>query len=54
MIQVLNLALPFFGLIALGFLAARIKAARGTGLPEAGLANATSITSGMMLSASFV
>lgn len=38
MIQVLNLALPFFGLIALGFVAARVKAARGTGLPEAGLA----------------
>ncbi|MEI8144437.1 MAG: AEC family transporter, partial [Alphaproteobacteria bacterium] len=38
MIQVLNLALPFFGLIALGFFTARVKLARGTAIPEAGLA----------------
>ena len=38
MIQVLNLAMPFFGLIALGFGIARFKLARGTAIPEAGLA----------------
>lgn len=38
MIQVLNLAMPFFGLIALGFFTARFKAWRGTPIPEAGLA----------------
>lgn len=38
MIQVLTLALPFFGLIALGFFIARFKAWRGTALPESGLA----------------
>jgi malonate transporter and related proteins len=37
MIQVLNLAMPFFGLIALGFFTARFKAWRGTPIPEAGL-----------------
>jgi malonate transporter and related proteins len=38
MIQVLNLAMPFFGLIALGFFTARYKMWRGTAIPEAGLA----------------
>lgn len=38
MIDVLNLAMPFFGLIALGFLTARFKAWRGTPIPETGLA----------------
>ncbi|MBN8944680.1 MAG: AEC family transporter [Rhizobiales bacterium] len=38
MIQVLNLAMPFFGLIALGFFTARFKAWRGTLIPESGLA----------------
>ncbi|QCI68389.1 AEC family transporter [Phreatobacter stygius] len=38
MIQVLNLAMPFFGLIALGFFTARFKAWRGTAIPESGLA----------------
>lgn len=37
-LAVLNLAMPFFGLIALGFATARAKAWRGTGIPEAGLA----------------
>ncbi len=37
MIQVLNLAMPFFGLIALGFITARFKAWRGTPIPESGL-----------------
>jgi malonate transporter len=37
MIQVLNLAMPFFGLIALGFFTARFKAWRGTAIPESGL-----------------
>lgn len=37
MIQVLNLAMPFFGLIALGFFTARFKAWRGTPIPESGL-----------------
>jgi predicted permease len=38
MLQVLNLAMPFFGLIALGFFTARYKAWKGTAIPEAGLA----------------
>ncbi|WP_296573288.1 AEC family transporter [Phreatobacter sp.] len=38
MLQVLNLAMPFFGLIALGFFTARFKAWRGTPIAEAGLA----------------
>lgn len=38
MIQVLNLAMPFFGLIALGFATARFKAWRGTAIAESGLA----------------
>jgi malonate transporter and related proteins len=37
MIQVLNLAMPFFGLIALGFFTARYKAWRGPAIPESGL-----------------
>ena len=37
LIQVLNLAMPFFGLIALGFFTARFKASRGTPIPESGL-----------------
>ncbi len=37
MLQVLNLAMPFFGLIALGFATARYKAWKGTPIPEAGL-----------------
>jgi hypothetical protein len=37
MIQVLNLAMPFFGLIALGFFTARFKMWRGTPIPESGL-----------------
>ncbi|PTM57074.1 AEC family transporter [Phreatobacter oligotrophus] len=37
MLQVLNLAMPFFGLIALGFFTARYKAWKGTPIPEAGL-----------------
>lgn len=37
MLQVLNLAMPFFGLIALGFFTARYKIWRGTAISEAGL-----------------
>ena len=33
MLQVLNLAMPFFGLIALGFATARYKAWKGTPIP---------------------